>query len=85
MIALFGAAYAWLARQPTLNRPVVAVGAAGKLGFFGMAIAYWAAGDLPAVAVLQAMPDRVLGLTFVWWLRIRRPALRAAVATPVVH
>ena len=48
------------------------VGALGKLGFFALAVAYWAAGDLPGSAVPQAMPDLALALVFLSWLRVRR-------------
>ena len=73
-IGLFGGAYAWLARQREINRPLVVVGALGKLGFFLLAVAYWMAGDLPASAVPKAVPDLVLALIFFWWLRSGRSA-----------
>jgi hypothetical protein len=84
-IALFGGVYAWLARQAEIDRPLVAVGALGKLCFFALAIAYWAGGDLPAVAVPQATPDLVLALTFLWWLRTTRRVMRGPVAAPAVR
>ena len=68
-IALFGCVYLWLARRPKIDRPLVVVGGIGKLAFFGLALAYWLAGDLPAAAVPQATPDLVLGLVFLWWAR----------------
>lgn len=34
VIGLFCGVYAWLARQPVINRPLLVVGALGKLGFF---------------------------------------------------
>ena len=71
-IALFCGVYAWLARQPQISRPLVVVGALGKLGFFALYVAYWAAGDLPAGAVLQATPDLVLGSNFLWWVWAER-------------
>jgi hypothetical protein len=67
-IALFGGVYAWLACQERIDRGLVLVGALGKLGFFALAVAYWAAGDLPASAALQATPDLVLALVFLGWL-----------------
>lgn len=57
-----------LALRPRIDRPLLFVGAPGKLGFFALAVAYWAAGDLPAAAVPQAMPDLALALVFLWWL-----------------
>jgi hypothetical protein len=68
-IALFGGVFAWLALQPRIDRPLLVVGAIGKLGFFAVAVAYWMAGDLPASAVPQATPDLVLALIFLWWAR----------------
>jgi hypothetical protein len=50
-----------------------------------MAAAYWIAGDLPAAAVPPAMPDPVLGLTFLWWLRMARPMPHVPVVAPVVR
>jgi hypothetical protein len=66
-IALFCGVYAWLARQRRISRPLVVVGALGKLGFFAMYVVYWAAGDLPGAAVPQAAPDLVLAAVFLWW------------------
>jgi hypothetical protein len=66
-IALFCGVYAWLARQAEISRPLVVVGALRKLGFFGLFVAYWAAGDLPPAAVAQATPDLILGSIFLWW------------------
>jgi hypothetical protein len=73
-IALFGGVYVWLAFQPEINRPLVVVGALGKLGFFLLAVAYWISGDLPANAVPKAAPDLVLALIFFWWIRTGRSA-----------
>ena len=72
-IALFGGVYAWLARQPRIDRPLVVVGALGKLGFFALALAYWLAGDLPGSAVPQAVPDLMLAGVFLWWIGRTRP------------
>jgi hypothetical protein len=81
-IALFGGAYAWLARQPRIDRPLVVVGGIGKLAFFGLALAYWLAGDLPAAAVPQAAPDLILGAVFLWWARGHRADAPAITSVP---
>ena len=78
-IGLFGGVYAYLARQRDINRELVVVGALGKIGFFAVTFLYWAAGDLPASAVPQAIPDLVLAAIFIWWVRtttsrVARPA-----------
>src|SRR5712691_10417223 len=36
LVALFGGAYAWLACQPCIDRPLVAFAALGKAGFFAV-------------------------------------------------
>jgi hypothetical protein len=74
IIGLFGAVYAWLALQPIVNRPLLLVGAIGKIGFFALFVAYWLVGDLPGLAVAQAAPDLGLGAVFLWWLWIDPPA-----------
>ncbi len=61
-IAVFGGAFAWLARQTVINRALVAVGGLGKLGYFFTTAAYWLAGDLPFAMVGSAVvPDLLLG------------------------
>lgn len=66
VIALFGGVYFWLARQPTVHRPLLVVGGLGKLGFFGLAVAYAVAGMIPARVALSAIPDLLLGAVFLW-------------------
>jgi uncharacterized membrane protein YfcA len=81
-IALFGGVFFWLARQRQINRALVVVGALGKLGFFGLAVGYWAVGDLPPSAVPQATPDLVLALVFLWWARSAEPSSQVAMNAP---
>lgn len=69
VIALFGGVYFWLARQPTVHRPLLVVGGLGKLGFFTLAVAYAGAGVIPAQVALSAVPDLLLGATFLWAVR----------------
>lgn len=73
VIALFGGVYAWLAVQPRINRPLVIVGALGKLGFFGVTMAYAAAGDVPMRMALNATPDLLFAAVFLWWARTGSP------------
>ena len=40
-VLLFGGAYAWLAMQPTINRPFVAFGAIGKAAAFMTVVVLW--------------------------------------------
>lgn len=69
VIALFGGVYAWLARQPRINRPLLVVGALGKLGFFGLNLAYAMASDIPMDMVVNATPDLAFAGVFLWWVR----------------
>lgn len=69
VIALFGAVYFWLARQPTPHRPLVLVGGVGKIGFFSLSVAYAAAGVVPLHVAIHALPDLLLGATFLWAVR----------------
>jgi hypothetical protein len=68
-IALFGGVYAWLAIQPRIDRPLVVVGALGKLAFFAITAAYAIVGDVPAGMALNATPDLVFAAIFLWWAR----------------
>ena len=74
VIALFAGVYAWLAVQPRINRPLIMVGALGKLGFFGLTLAYAVAGDVPMRMALNATPDLVFAIVFLWWARTGAPA-----------
>lgn len=69
VIALFGCVYFWLARQPSIHRPLVVVGGLGKLGFFALSVAYALAGVVPAQVAVNALPDLVLGALFLWSVR----------------
>ncbi|MBL0178996.1 MAG: hypothetical protein IPP98_07720 [Gemmatimonadetes bacterium] len=68
-IALFGCVYAWLATQEHINRPLIVVGGLGKLGFFGLTLAYALAGDLPLSMAVNATPDLILAAAFLIWAR----------------
>jgi hypothetical protein len=67
-VVLFGGAYAWLARQPDIDRPLVGFAAIGKAGAFGIILTLWLAGRSPARGVLAASGDLVLAGIFAWWL-----------------
>jgi hypothetical protein len=78
IVLLFAGIYAWLARAARPDRALVTVSALGKLQFFGVYVAYWAAGQLPLRAVGSASGDLLLGLAFAWWLWATRGRKRAA-------
>jgi hypothetical protein len=68
LVALFAGAYAWLARQPVIDRPLVAVLAIGKAGFFAVVLVCWLLGEAPAAGVAAATGDLVFAGVFAWWL-----------------
>jgi hypothetical protein len=68
VILVFAVAYAWLATRRQFDRPLLAMGAAGKIGFFAVSLAFWWVGDLRFEQAAQATPDLVLGSIFAWHL-----------------
>ena len=73
-ILLFGASYAWLASQPIIVRPMVALAAFGKAGAFAATFACWVAGAVPALVVAAMSGDLALAALFAWWLLSRAEA-----------
>jgi hypothetical protein len=71
-VLLFGGAYAWLAMQPTINRPFVAFGAIGKAAAFVTVVLLWLSGAVPGSGVLAIVGDVLLALLFAWCLLDRR-------------
>ncbi len=71
-VLLFGCAYAWLAMQPTINRPLVAFGAIGKAAAFLIVVLLWLRGAAPVASVYAIIGDLVLAGVFFWCLRDRR-------------
>ncbi len=67
-VVLFGAAYLWLALQPTIDRPLVAFAAVGKASVFIAAIALWSTGNGPVWFIPGATGDLIFALLFSWWL-----------------
>lgn len=67
-VALFGAAYAWLALQPTISRPLVTLAAVGKSGVFVIALACWWLGDIGFRTFAVAIGDLMFALVFFRWL-----------------
>jgi hypothetical protein len=68
-VVLFGAAYGWMARQPRIPRPLVALAAIGKAGVFAIALACLLRGDIDRPAFAVAAVDGLFALVFVAWLR----------------
>ncbi|HET7040308.1 MAG TPA: hypothetical protein VFH97_10515 [Gemmatimonadales bacterium] len=68
VLALFAGAYAWLARRPVIDRPLVVMGMLGRAGFYAVSTAWWRLGELPGRTLLSLSPDLVLAAVFAWWL-----------------
>jgi hypothetical protein len=71
-VFLFGCVYAWLAMQPTINRPLVAFGAIGKAAAFFLVVLLWLRGAAPVTSVWAIVGDLALAAVFFWCLRDRR-------------
>jgi deazaflavin-dependent oxidoreductase (nitroreductase family) len=69
-ILLFAAAYAWLARRPIIDRPLVAFSAIGKLSFFIVMVLLALLGDAPIRGALAASGDLIFAGIFTWWLAV---------------
>lgn len=67
-IVLFGAAYAWLALQPRIDRPLIGLAAVGKASVFMLISVLWLFDQAPVRAVALASGDFFLACVFVWWL-----------------
>ena len=62
--------YAWLAMQRVIDRPLVGVGGPGTLAFFLSTLGFALAGDLRMMSVVQASPDLLLAMIFLWCARM---------------
>lgn len=71
-VALFGAAYAWMARQESLCRPLLTLAALAKTSVFIVAMVCWQLGDIPAKALPPAVIDLIFALVF--FRLLARPA-----------
>jgi hypothetical protein len=67
-VLLFGGSYAWIASQPTINRPMVALGAIGKAGAFVTVLLCWLGGAASGLSVLAIAGDLVFAFLFTRWL-----------------
>ena len=67
-VALFAGAYGWLALQPEIDRPLVALSAIGKAGAFSTFLALWLVGEVSVRGVLAGTGDLILAAIFASWL-----------------
>lgn len=79
---LFGAAYAWLAVQPVIPRPLVCLSAVGKLAVFSVVALFWLSGAVSGRFVVVSSGDLFFGVIFGWWLIGAQQAVPADVARP---
>lgn len=71
-IFFFGAAYLYLGVTGAIEKVFVAVGAAGKLSFFALLLAYSLSEALPMMVATAGIGDLVFGSIFtIWLLRTR--------------
>jgi hypothetical protein len=68
VIGVFGCAYAWLAQQPEIDRPLVVVAAIGKVGFFVISLICWGLGEVSIRIVGATTVDLAFAAVFIWWL-----------------
>ena len=68
-VLLFAAAYAWLAVQPTIDRPLVGFAAFGKATVFVATVVLWITGDASWRLIPGATGDLIFSGLFAWWLR----------------
>lgn len=68
LVFLFGVAYAWLAMQPSINRPLLAVSAIGKSGVFAIALVLWLLNSTSGRVVVVAVGDLVFAAIWFGWL-----------------
>lgn len=68
-VALFGGAYAWLARRPSIDRPLLALGCIGKTGAFVIAASLWARGEVSSLLFVVAVGDLAFAAVWFAWLR----------------
>ena len=72
VVAVFGVSYAWLARQPTISKPLLSVAAAGKIGIFMITAALTMTGDISIRPTLLASGDLLFGSIWLSWLLQRQ-------------
>ena len=64
----FGWCYLWMAIKQSREWLFIAIGAIGKLSFFGILTIYALLGELPFLTALLGIGDLIFGILFVWWL-----------------
>ena len=68
MVGIFGMAYFWSARQATLPRPIIAVGAGGKFTAVLLAATLFVLEQFSAIALLVISGDLLFVGLWTYWL-----------------
>ncbi len=76
IVLLFGYAYWQISRDPATNRPLIVMGAAGKLIFAVAIYAHWLAGTASGMMALLVTTDVVFAALYIAYLR-SNPVARA--------
>lgn len=76
LIVMFGVSYAWVAADLGL-RPLVWLGAIGKLLAFSLLAIYWRQGEVPDTPFILGFGDLIFALVFLWFLSSRRTTVAA--------
>lgn len=78
-IFLYGGAYAWLARQPSMSRPFIAFAAVNKFCVFALVFILWLLHEASLLNVVALSGDLVFAALFAYWLAVDRqsPATQA--------
>ncbi|WP_019142939.1 hypothetical protein [Noviherbaspirillum massiliense] len=68
LVGLFGGAYAWLACQEQIDRPLVALSTIGKASVFCIALVLWLLGSASVRIVFLASGELILAVLWAWWI-----------------
>jgi hypothetical protein len=82
LVALFAGTYAWMARQPRIDRPLAWFAALGKSGFFIVILALWMGDQASTTFLIAAAGDMAFAAIFMWWLLGAPAAAPAFAARP---
>jgi hypothetical protein len=68
IIFVFGLGYFWTAWTERREWLFIAMGAIGKLSFFGLLAVFAFLGELPFLTALSSVGDLIFGVLFIVWL-----------------
>lgn len=68
VLLVFSLMYAWLAAQPTIHRPMLGLGVAGKGGVFLVGVVLLVIGAVPASIVFMLSADAIFATIWLLWL-----------------